>query len=361
MQDHDQPAVTRGPEQFTEDFQLLRMRAGGVSYSQIAVRLQALREQRGLNPGAAYIARSTVYDVFRPGRRRINPDLVADIATVLGEDDERVEYWRDYSIRSRTERAGTPASSGAEASPATRDTSAPATPRPAGPDDATAAHSSADTVAAHASPWQRTLTILAVLLIGVLVNVLGTQIVLVLSLPLFLDMIGTAVVAIALGPWFGVMVALLTHLAVALSLWSLEGIPFTIVNVAGALVWGYGVRAWRLGTSSVRFFVLNVIVAVTCTLIAVPIILFAMGGFSEHIATNSFTQSMLVLGQQLWGAAFSANMITSLIDKLITGFIAMGMIPLVFAILDRGAPGMPRPDLFLRQSSLVGAKARITV
>lgn len=63
---------------------------------------------------------------------------------------------------------------------------------------------------------------------------------------LYLDMIGTAVTAIILGSWYGAGVGAATSALAAIS-----NIPGSIavvgVQIAEALVWGYGVRAWRLG------------------------------------------------------------------------------------------------------------------
>lgn len=42
------------------------------------------RAAAGTTAAAARIARSTVLDAFRLGRRRINPDLVAEIVVTLG-------------------------------------------------------------------------------------------------------------------------------------------------------------------------------------------------------------------------------------------------------------------------------------
>ncbi|PFG18466.1 AAA family ATPase [Serinibacter salmoneus] len=80
--------VMATPPQSLDDIALalrtMRAEAGDPSFGEIAARIARLRSAR---PGARFIRRPgkvTVYDAFRDGRRRIDPDLVADIAIVLG-------------------------------------------------------------------------------------------------------------------------------------------------------------------------------------------------------------------------------------------------------------------------------------
>ncbi len=65
------------------DLRRLRIVRGGASYAELATRIQALREVRGLAPAAARVARSSVFDAFQLGRVRLNAELVADIVRAL--------------------------------------------------------------------------------------------------------------------------------------------------------------------------------------------------------------------------------------------------------------------------------------
>lgn len=71
----------------------LREWAGNPSYTRIARRVADARISRGLPASEATPGRVTVYDCFRPGRARIDPELLADIVAALGADD-RVSAWR---------------------------------------------------------------------------------------------------------------------------------------------------------------------------------------------------------------------------------------------------------------------------
>src|SRR5690606_987196 len=86
----------------------------------------------------------------------------------------------------------------------------------------------------------------------VAINFVGREFVDLLHLPLYLDMVGTAIAAMALGPWRGAAVGATTNLVGVIgSGW--VSLPFMLVNVVGALAWGYGVRRWDLGRTLLRF------------------------------------------------------------------------------------------------------------
>ncbi|WP_435744413.1 hypothetical protein [Microbacterium sp. PMB16] len=77
----------------------LRVADGSPSYAEIARRIGRLRV--GEEP-----AKVTVYDCFRPGRRRVDSRLVGDIVRVLGRDEREAERWRDMASALSGERSG---------------------------------------------------------------------------------------------------------------------------------------------------------------------------------------------------------------------------------------------------------------
>jgi energy-coupling factor transport system substrate-specific component len=113
-------------------------------------------------------------------------------------------------------------------------------------------------------------------------------------------------------------------------------IPFVIVNVVGALGWGYGIRRWRMGVTLPRFFALNCLVALACTAFAVPIII-ALGGGTGNEA-DRVTQAMYSAVEISWLAILLANIITSQADKAISGFVAL----LAVDVLPRRVTGSMR-------------------
>ena len=86
--------------------------------------------------------------------------------------------------------------------------------------------------------------ILPITLVGILLNVAGRQAAAFLGDPIFGDMVGTAFAAILLGPWWAAAVA--SAPTVVNGSFSEIYFPFGVVNVAGALLWGYLSRATDL-------------------------------------------------------------------------------------------------------------------
>lgn len=300
-------------DEIAGDLQALRVAAGSPSYAEIALRITRLREERGEPEAQARPARTTVYDAFRTGRRRLDTALVLDIVRALGAEEADVEHWAG---RCR----------------AAHSTEPPAAPAPSQTEAAGLAE-----VAPVAHPGVRAILLLC--LGCLLVNLVGRTLIDFVQLPLYLDMIGTAVAAVVAGPWWGAGVGLATNLlGVPVSGW--DSAPFALVNVAGALVWGYGVRRWRMGATIPRYAALNCIAAVTCSLIAVPIII-ALDGVTGHGA-DDVTATILEAVGMLWLAVASSNILTSLADKVLCGFVALLAVDVLPRdLVDRVRPLMP--------------------
>jgi len=176
--------------------------------------------------------------------------------------------------------------------------------------------------------------VVALVPVAAALNVVGGTINTALNLPTFLDMIGTAVVAIVLGPWWGALVGVMGNVAGSFFTGPV-GIPFALVNVAGGLVWGYGVRSLGMGASAPRFFLLNIVVALVTSAIAAPIVVFVFGGATGH-SSDALTAAFAQAGQDLLAATFASSVIVSLADKIISGFLALSIIDALPADLSRG-------------------------
>lgn len=175
--------------------------------------------------------------------------------------------------------------------------------------------------------------VVALVPVAIALNIVGGQINSALHLPTFLDMIGTAVVAIVLGPWWGALVGALTNI-IASFISGPIGLPFAACNVVGALVWGYGVR-WGWGKKYWSFFLLNILVAFVVSSVAVPIYVFLFGGATGHFA-DMITAAFLAMGQNLIVSVFSSNILVSLADKIISGFVALAIIEALPANMTEG-------------------------
>lgn len=282
-------------DELVGELQALRRAAGEPSYAEIARRIAARRELAGLSPHSARIARTTVYDVFRTGRTRLNLELVREVVQALDGDEAMVDRWLAHEPAPEP-----PPEQVLEPEPA------------AGPSG-----------------------VLLLLLACVLANLAGRVLVDVLGLPAYLDMAGTAVAAIALGPWRGAAVGVTTNLLGTFSSGP-DSIPFALVNAVGALVWGYGVRH-GLGRTLPRFLALNALVAVACSVVAVPVLLALAGGSTGH-GEDAVTATLVELSAALTVATGLANLLMSLGDKLISGFVALVVVSALPAALRRGVP-----------------------
>jgi energy-coupling factor transport system substrate-specific component len=176
--------------------------------------------------------------------------------------------------------------------------------------------------------------VVALVPVAAALNVVGGTINIALGLPTFLDMIGTAVVAIVLGPWWGALVGVITNIAAAFFTGPVN-VPFALVNVAGALVWGYGVRSLGMGATVTRFFILNVIVALITSAVAAPIVVFMFGGSTGH-SSDALTAAFVQAGRDVLAAAFASSVVVSLADKIISGFVALAIIEALPADLTKG-------------------------
>jgi hypothetical protein len=94
---------------------------------------------------------------------------------------------------------------------------------------------------------------------------------------LYLDMIGTALAAIALGPWWGAVVALCTNALLPSFRYHDEYFRYAIVNVLGGMLWGFAARHPRLALFRVaisarqlfvRLVLLGIIGGCVCSLSA---------------------------------------------------------------------------------------------
>lgn len=155
-------------------------------------------------------------------------------------------------------------------------------------------------------------------------NIVGGTINTALKLPTFLDMIGTSVAAIVLGPWWGALVGVITNVGGAFFNGPI-GIPFALANVTGALVWGYGVRSWGMGRNHVTYFILNILVALAVSAAAAPIVIFVFGGATGH-SSDALTAAFAQAGNNLVTSVFASNVIVSLADKIIAGYVGLAII-----------------------------------
>ena len=281
-----------------KDLQRLRFDAGDIPYAEIVRRIAEHREQNGVPASASRPARTTVYDAFRLGRSRVNPTLVGEIVRALDVSEADVALWEARCLQgasgslmpNRQRRRRSPTWNGSK------------------PNDSR----SAPRFGLRSFSWWRVSESTS----------RDSQSFPGCLLPLYLDMVGTAIAALVLGPWHGVAVGLATN-AIGLSITDSSSIWFGLVNIVGALIWGYGARRFRLCQSFSRYVLLNAIVAVACTLVATTLLVLLFNGATGHAAEQT-TDALVDMGEPLTLAVFISNLVHSLTDKGLTAFAALG-------------------------------------
>jgi energy-coupling factor transport system substrate-specific component len=166
-----------------------------------------------------------------------------------------------------------------------------------------------------------TALVVALVPLAVAVNFLANYLVALLGLPIYLDTIGTFLAAALLGPWWGALAGVMTNVVGALPNGA-SNLLFAPVNVAAALVWGYGIRRLLLGRTVAGFFGLAVVVGVVTGVLATPIVLFVFGGATGH-PSDLITATLASFGIER--AALVSSVITSVPDKVIAAYAGLAV------------------------------------
>jgi energy-coupling factor transport system substrate-specific component len=145
-----------------------------------------------------------------------------------------------------------------------------------------------------------------------------------LGLPTYLDTIGTCVAAIVLGPWWGALTGILANIGGAVY-FGPTNIPFGLANALAALMWGYGVRTFLLGRNPYTYFGLNAAVGVATGAVGALIALVVFGGTTGH-ASDAITAALTQAGEALREAVLTSSVLTSLGDKIISGFVGLAIV-----------------------------------
>jgi energy-coupling factor transport system substrate-specific component len=154
---------------------------------------------------------------------------------------------------------------------------------------------------------------------AVVINIVASQAITLLRLPLYMDAIGTVIVAILSGPFAGAIAGGLTTVISGI-IFNPVAMAFTPVSIAigltaGMLARAGGFRSWWLAV------LCGAVIGVQTTILATPIIVFVFGGVAGDGADFGAAY-MLAIGTSLIKAVGFSNLGFSLIDKSFTGLVA---------------------------------------
>lgn len=333
-------------DQIAVGLQRLRADYSYVSYAEIVARITAARQARGVTREAARLARTTVYDCFRVGRVRVNPQLVGEIVQALTNDTAQATQWevRCQAARAKTESRATAVAKNEAAEHATAK-SEPQGDSTAQLKVATAPAEETGQISTSNAP-PPSLWLVVILVVCTVGNIGLPQVFQALFgkvSPLPADMTGTAVAALVLGPWWGVLTGVLSNLIRLL--WEGPVVLLSgLTSIVSALILGYGVRRFGLAKTLPRYLGLSVLTGIACSAIVIPIwLIIGDGRLAILIAQEVPTQVV----QPIWPLIIVDGLVISVAAAILTGFIALIVAGTIFK---RWAPtdlvGLTRPPSY---------------
>ncbi|MEK8131027.1 CD3073 family putative ECF transporter S component [Paenibacillus filicis] len=154
--------------------------------------------------------------------------------------------------------------------------------------------------------------------LAVAINVIAGTVIGSLKIPfLFLDTIGTIFIAVVYGPFWGMLVGILTNLVLGVTK-SYTSIPFAVVNALVGLIVGYIAvkRRYTLSSSVIAGLILGVVCPAVGTVIAVAVFGGLTGG-AQDIAVLWLKKA----GSSVFTATFLPRLFDNLIDKVLSAVL----------------------------------------
>jgi energy-coupling factor transport system substrate-specific component len=149
---------------------------------------------------------------------------------------------------------------------------------------------------------------------AVAINIVGSKIALMLSLPIFLDSIGTILAAITMGPVAGGLVALVGGLING-ALGDIYAIYFSISGVIMGVI--AGLLFYKKKLTYVSDLWKTFLVVLPASMVSACIETFLFGGITSAVVTTFIVQALAQTALKLFGSAFVTQLVTDYIDKLI--------------------------------------------
>ncbi|MFN8631826.1 MAG: hypothetical protein U0838_16365 [Chloroflexota bacterium] len=174
-------------------------------------------------------------------------------------------------------------------------------------------------------PHLNTTQALMIVALCAALNVFGGLIAKTFGVPVvYLDTIGTFVAAVLLGPWWGAAAGVTYNVFASLT-FDPGTVPFALVSIVVALLWGYGMRTLGMGRSTGSFLVLAIVVAVVSAIASSPIVLLVFGGATGS-ASDAITFLFELLGLDQGLSVFFSNLVSNAADKLIAGSLGLALV-----------------------------------
>ncbi len=158
-----------------------------------------------------------------------------------------------------------------------------------------------------------------VILISLFLNLLGSNLVAYLGLPVFFDAVGTMLAAILIGPWIGGLIGLMTNLLSGLFHSSLS-IPFGFVNMGIGIITGYLMILIKDYRRPLAPLLVGTVIAIATPLMAAPIATYMFGGITVH-GVDKFVVALMDSGQSILSSTFWGRIPYSFVDKILSAYM----------------------------------------
>ena len=170
-------------------------------------------------------------------------------------------------------------------------------------------------------------SMLAILVIpvAVAVNFVGGQLASMLKLPMYLDTIGTIFAAMLCGPWVGAVGGALTNIVTGFT--NPVNFWYIPVNVIVGLTTGWMSRkGWF--TKPISTVVGIVLMALISAVASAPITVLVFGGVTGG-GTSMAAAVLMASGVNIWTSVMSTDGLFTILDRLISYAISMGVIKVI--------------------------------
>ena len=163
-----------------------------------------------------------------------------------------------------------------------------------------------------------TLMVILLIPVAIAINIVGGQMTSILKLPIDLDMIGVLLVGMVAGPIPAAVTGVLTNLINGIM--DPSWIPYAFTSFFIGI--GSGLLAKAKMTNRVwKNVISGIIVALIGTITATPITVFFFGGATGGGA-SMIAAGLMATGKQILESVFSVYIVTELVGKLISIFVA---------------------------------------
>lgn len=169
--------------------------------------------------------------------------------------------------------------------------------------------------------------------LAIAVNVVLGIVVAGLKIPLlFLDTMGTIFMAACFGPFWGIAVAIGTHVLMGI-LYGFTAFPFVLVSIATAIIVGLMAKNGRFGFR--KAILTGLVLAAVSPLIGTPIRMVLFGGFTGSGA-DIMIAAMRAAGAEIFTSTFIGVVVSNFVDKI----ISCVLVSLVLSKIPRNALGL---------------------